>query len=51
MKVFYLDKKDKIIYPASDGKSMADNTKQFNWIVLIKEGLEAMYAQDPNVFV
>lgn len=47
----YLDKKDTIIYPDSDGKPMADNTKQFNWIVLIKEGLEAMYAQDPNVFV
>ncbi len=47
----YLDKKDTIVYPDSDGKPMADNTKQFNWIVLIKEGLEAMYAQEPNVFV
>jgi len=34
-------KKENIIYPDSDGQPMADNTKQFNWIVLIKEGLEA----------
>ncbi|PKQ68069.1 Uma2 family endonuclease [Raineya orbicola] len=47
----YLDKKETIVYPDSDGMPMADNTKQFNWIVLIKEGLEAMYAHDPNVFV
>jgi Uma2 family endonuclease len=40
-----------IIYPDSDGQPMADNTKQFNWIVLIKEGLEAWYAQNPEVFV
>jgi len=24
--------KNKVIYPDSDGKPMADNTKQFNWI-------------------
>ncbi|MCS6796451.1 MAG: Uma2 family endonuclease [Raineya sp.] len=47
----YLDKQEEIIYPDSDGERMADNTKQFNWIVLLKEGLEAMYASDPNVFV
>lgn len=44
-------KKEAVVYPDSDGMPMADNTKQFNWIVLIKEGLEAMYANDPNVFV
>jgi Uma2 family endonuclease len=42
---------DDIVYPDSDGKPMADNTKQFNWIVLIKEGLEAHFAPDPAVFV
>lgn len=30
---------------------MADNTEQFNWIVLIKENLEILFADDPNVFV
>jgi len=43
--------KDKIVYPESDGKPMADNTEQFNWIVKIKEGLEAMFADRPDVFV
>lgn len=44
-------KQSKIIYPETDGKPMAENTKQFRWIVTIKEGLEAMFAADPNVFV
>ena len=26
-----------VIYPESDGKPIADNTKQFRWIVTIKE--------------
>ncbi len=44
-------KKRKIIYPESDGKPMADNTKQFSWIVKIKENLERMFADRPDVFV
>jgi Uma2 family endonuclease len=40
-----------IIYPDCDGNPMADNTKQFWWIVTIKENLELLYAEDPNVFV
>lgn len=40
-----------IIYPDSDGQPMADNTKQFRWIVVIKENLEYLFANDPNVFV
>jgi Uma2 family endonuclease len=38
-------------YPDSDGQPMADNTKQFRWIVTIKENLEAMFAENPDVFV
>ena len=41
----------KIIYPDSDGQPMADNTKQFRWIVLLKENLECLFAQDSQVFV
>lgn len=33
------DTKPEIIYPDSDGQPMADNTKQFRWIVTIKENL------------
>jgi Uma2 family endonuclease len=40
-----------IIYPDSDGQPMADNTKQFNWIVAIKLGLELLFTNDSNVFV
>jgi Uma2 family endonuclease len=40
-----------IIYPDSDGQPMSDNTKQFRWIVTIKEGLEWLFKDDPNVFV
>ena len=40
-----------IIYPDSDGKHIADNTRQFDWIVKIKENLERMYRDDPHVFI
>jgi len=40
-----------IEYPDSDGKPMADNTLQFQWIVTIKENLEALYHCHPDVFV
>jgi Uma2 family endonuclease len=41
----------KIVYPDSDGQPMSDNTRQFRYIVTIKEGLEAQYHTDPQVFV
>jgi Uma2 family endonuclease len=40
-----------VIYPESDGKPMADNTQQFRWIVVIKENLEWLFNDNPNVFV
>jgi Uma2 family endonuclease len=40
-----------IDYPDSDGQPMADNTKQFRWIVTIKENLEVLFANNPQVFV
>lgn len=40
-----------IIYPESDGKPMADNTKQFRWILVIQQNLDWMFADNPNVFV
>ncbi len=30
---------------------MSDNTLQFHWIVTLKENLELLFADDPNVFV
>jgi Uma2 family endonuclease len=40
-----------ILYPDSDGEPMADNTRQFRWIVTVKEGLEYLFRNDPTVFV
>ena len=40
-----------VIYPDRDGQPMSDNTKQFRWIVTIKENLELLFAEDPQVFI
>ena len=39
------------LYPDSDGKPMADNTRQYRWLVLIKENLEILWAAMPDVFI
>jgi Uma2 family endonuclease len=46
-----VESSSEIIYPEQDGQSMSDNTKQFRWIVTIKENLELIFAAEPNVFV
>lgn len=40
-----------VVYPESDGKPMADNTKQFRWIVTLEGGFEALFADREDVFV
>ncbi len=40
-----------VIYPESDGLPMAENTKQFRWIVTIQGGLDALFREHANVFV
>jgi Uma2 family endonuclease len=40
-----------VVYPEYDGLPMSDNTKQFRWIVTIQGGLDAMYRDEPMVFV
>lgn len=45
------DSSTEVIYPESDGQPMADNTKQFRWIVVIKENLELLFSDRPDVFV
>ena len=40
-----------IIYPDSDEQPMSDNTKQFRWIVVIKENLEILFANNDDVFI
>ncbi|WP_017716307.1 Uma2 family endonuclease [Kamptonema formosum] len=40
-----------IIYPESDGQPMADNTRQFRWIMILYYNLEWLFAGDSMVFV
>src|SRR4051812_49414119 len=40
-----------IEYPDSDGQPIADNTLQFEWIVTIEGGLEALFREREDVFV
>jgi Uma2 family endonuclease len=42
---------EELLYPASDGKRMSDNSKQFYGIFLIHANLDILFADDPNVFV
>ena len=43
--------KKPIVYPDSDGQPMSDNTLQFQWIVTIKENLELLFSNEPNIFI
>ena len=38
-------------YPESDGNPIADNTLQFEWISTLKGGIDALFADNPAVFV
>jgi Uma2 family endonuclease len=42
---------NQIIYPDSDGQPMADNTKQFRWITVIKSNLDWLFQDQELVFV
>jgi Uma2 family endonuclease len=46
-----LPTKPKIVYPESDGQPMAENTLQFRWIVTFQGGLDALFRDQPDVFV
>ena len=40
-----------VFYPEDDGKPMAENTKQYRWIVIIKENLEIVLATNLDAFI
>ena len=44
-------RKEQVVYPESDGKPMADNTKQFRWIVTLEGGFEALFRDREDVSV
>ena len=39
------------LYPESDGKPLSDNTIQFRLITTLQGGIDALFADEPNVFV
>ena len=40
-----------VLYPDSDGKPMADNTKQARWIIVLFGNIAALFRDMANVFV
>ncbi len=42
---------EEVVYEDDNGEPMSENTLQFEWIVTLKGGLEALFRADPNVFV
>jgi Uma2 family endonuclease len=42
---------NQIVYPDSDGQPIADNTKQFQWITVIKTNLDWLFRDNEMVFV
>ncbi len=42
---------EELLYPSSDGQPMAENTEQYQWIVLIAENIRALFNDNPDVFV
>jgi Uma2 family endonuclease len=42
---------DDLLYPESDGQPMSESTEQYRWIVMVKENLEILFADRPDVFI
>ena len=42
---------ERLLYPDSDGKSLADNTLQLRWIVILYGNLSALFADEKKVVV
>lgn len=40
-----------IIYPETDGQPMANSTTHGEWIILVKENLELLFRNNPQVFI
>ena len=44
-------KEDTILYPDTDGKPIAENTIQYEWITLVRDNLDIIFAKREDVFV
>ncbi len=41
----------KVVYPDCDGKPIAENTLQYEWVVTIKGNLDLLFRDRPDVFI
>jgi Uma2 family endonuclease len=46
-----LHQPDAIIYPEDNGEPLAENTLQYEYIVMVKEGLESLFSRRDDVFI
>ncbi|MFM7425287.1 MAG: Uma2 family endonuclease [Elainella sp.] len=46
-----LDLNEELLYPSGDGEPMSESTEQYRWLVMIKENLEILFADQPDVFI
>jgi Uma2 family endonuclease/DNA-binding CsgD family transcriptional regulator len=46
-----LDITEELLYPSFDGNPMAESTEQYRWIVMVKENLELLFINQPDVFI
>lgn len=44
-------KQERVFYPDTDGQPMAENTLQYEWITIIKQGLEAAFLGRDDIFI
>lgn len=44
-------KQERVFYPDTDGQPMAENTLQYEWITIIKQGLEAAFLNRDDIFI
>ena len=51
MKMQLQEDQDLMVYPETDGKPMAENTLQYEWITTIKGNLDIIFRDDSNVFI
>ncbi len=45
------DARPEIVYPDSDGKPLSDNSLQLEWILTLKGAFDALFRDNPDVFV
>lgn len=47
----FLSLTEELLYPVDDGNPMSESTQQYRWIVEIKENLEVLLRDRPDVFI